>query len=36
MARVFIVLFLALSACETLDGMGKDISKGAHVIKNTF
>jgi len=36
MARVLIILMLALSACETLDGMGQDLSEGARVIKNTF
>lgn len=36
MARVLIILILALSACETLDGMGQDLSAGAGVIKNAF
>ena len=36
MARVLIILIFALSACETLEGVGQDISNGASVIKNTF
>jgi len=36
MARVLIILILTLSACETIDGMGQDISEGARVMKNAF
>jgi len=31
-----IIALLALSACETLEGAGRDISSGAQAVKDMF
>ncbi len=38
MKRIAIIaaLFGALSACNTVDGIGRDISGAANTVKNTF
>jgi predicted small secreted protein len=37
MARIIMaVLALGLAACNTVDGIGQDISSGARTVQNTF
>ncbi len=38
MKRIAIIaaLLAALSACNTVDGIGRDISGAANTVKNTF
>ncbi|NNK78801.1 MAG: entericidin, EcnA/B family [Litoreibacter sp.] len=31
-----IIALLALTACETIEGAGRDISGGARAVKNAF
>jgi predicted small secreted protein len=33
---VIVGLLAALSACNTVDGLGQDISAGARAVDNTF
>ncbi|PWE33169.1 entericidin, EcnA/B family [Maritimibacter sp. 55A14] len=36
MARILLIVSLALSACGTVEGMGQDISSGARAVRNAF
>jgi len=33
---ILVVAFAGLAACETVEGLGRDVSAGAQAVQNTF